>query len=71
MWFPEIDVYSLNVPPLCLARKQRGKLPSGTFGFDPKASTLEEYVPETLTRRQITRAIARTWDPMGKLAPIL
>ena len=70
LWFPEIDVYSQNVPPLCLARKQRGKLPSGTFGFDPKASTLEEYVPETLTRRQITRAIARTWDPMGKLAPI-
>ena len=70
LWFPELDVYSLNIPPLCLDKKQRGRLPEGSFGFDPKVLSLEEYIPMELTRRQTTRAIARIWDPIGKCAPI-
>ena len=31
---------------------------------------IEDYVPINLTRRQITRAVAKTWDPTGKLAPL-
>ena len=70
LWYPEADTYSLNIPSLCFERKQRGKLPDGAFGFDPKAMSMEDYVPENLSRRQITRAVARVWDPTGKLAPI-
>ena len=70
LWYPEMDVYSLNVPPLCLDKKQRGKLPEGSFGFDPNKMVLEDYVPKNLTRRQITRATARVWDLVGKVAPI-
>ena len=70
VWYPEIDVYTLNIPPLCLAKKQRGRLPEESFGFDPKKINLEEYVQPDLTRRQITRAIAKAWDLCGKLTPV-
>ena len=70
LWYPEADTYSLNIPSLCFDKKQRGKLPDGAFKFDPKVMSIEDYVPENLSRRQITRAVARIWDPTGKLAPI-
>ena len=70
VWYPEIDVYTLNIPPLCLAKKQRGRLPEESFGFDPKKINLEEYVQPDMTRRQITRAIAKAWDLCGKLTPV-
>ena len=53
LWYPEADTYSLNIPSLCFERKQRGKLPEGAFGFDPKDMSMEDYVPENLSRSKL------------------
>ena len=70
LWYPEMDIYSLNIPPLCLDKKQRGRLPEGSFGFDKSTMTLEDLLSKDLTRRQVTRAIARVWGLVGKAAPV-
>ena len=70
VWYTEPDIYTLNTPALCLDKKQRGRLPEGSFGFDVKSMSMEEYVPMNLTRRQITRALAKVWDLLGKLTPV-
>ena len=69
-WFPEADLYTLNIPPICFAKKQRGKLPAGELVFDPKTMILEDYVPSKLSRRMVTSAIAKVWDLMGKTTPV-
>ena len=69
-WYTEIDVFTNNIPPICLIKKQRGKLPEGVFGFDPKTMKLEEYVPDDLTRRMCTSAVAKVWDILGKTTPV-
>ena len=35
MWQPELDVYSLNHPPLHFAKKVRGRLPKDLQVYDP------------------------------------
>ena len=69
-WYTESDMFSINIPPICLTKKQRGRLPEGVYGYDPKTMKLEEFVPVNLTRRMCTSTVAKVWDPLGKLAPI-
>ena len=70
IWWPEPDIFAQNIPPICFDKKKRGKLPEGTFGYDPKIMTLEEYVPKDLTRRMITSTVAKVWDLLGKTTPV-
>ena len=70
IWFTEADLFTINIPPICLVKKQRGKLPDGVFAFDPKAMNLAEYVPECLSRRMVTSTVSKIWDPLGKTAPV-
>ena len=70
VWFTKSDLFALNIPPICLTRKQRGKLPQGAYGFDPKTMSLEDFVPSSLNRRMCTSSVAKVWDPLGKVAPI-
>ena len=69
-WYTKSDIYSINIPPICLTKKQRGRLPEGVYGYDPRTMSLEEFVPSSLTRRMCTSTVAKVWDPLGKLAPI-
>ena len=70
IWYTEADLFTNNIPPICLEKKQRGKLPDGVLPYDPNTMKLEEYVPENLTRRMITSTVAKVWDPLGKNAPV-
>ena len=70
-WYPEIDVFSLNIDSLHFGKKKRGRYPpdlkrfSGTFG-----TTLEDFVPKELTRRMCTSVTYRLYDPTQMLAPL-
>ena len=70
-WYPEIDVFSLNIDSLHFGKKKRGRYPadlkrfSGSFGV-----TLEEFVPKDLTRRMCTSVAYRLYDPTLMLAPL-
>ena len=70
VWWSEPDFFAQNIPPICFDKKKRGKLPEGSVGFDPKLTTLEEYVPKGLSRRMITSILAKIWDLMGKTTPV-
>ena len=70
IWYTKADMYSCNIPPICLTKKKRGKLPDGAFIYDPKTMTIEDFVPQKLSRRMCTSVVAKIWDPLGKKAPI-
>ena len=63
-------MYSCNIPPICLTKKKRGKLPDGAFIYDPKTMTIEDFVPQKLSRRMCTSVVAKIWDPLGKQAEL-
>ena len=64
IWYTQSDIYSCNIPPICLTKKQRGKLPDGAFGYDSKTMKMEDFVPRDLTRRMCTSTVAKIWDPL-------
>ena len=68
-WCSKLDVFSLRIPPLYFGTKKRGKLPSTVQVFDG-SSSLENFTPEEITRRQCTGIVARVWDILGKVAPV-
>ena len=70
LWYPETDLFTLNFPPLCFDKKKRGKLSENSVFYNPKETSLEKFVPLKLTRRMITRAVAKLWDMMGKITPV-
>ena len=69
-WYPEADLFTLNIPPICFAKKQRGKLPAGEIVYNSKTMNLSDFVPSNLTRRMVTSAVAKVWDILGKTAPV-
>ena len=69
-WTPELDSLSVKIPPLHFGRKSRGKITVGTEVFEGSFSDLSKFVPEDLTKRQITSKYACLFDPMGKYCPV-
>ena len=69
-WYTKSFLYTLNNPPLCFEKKKRGKLPEGTIHFDPSTMEIDKFVPNPLTRRMVTSALAKVWDIRGKLTPV-
>ena len=69
-WQPELDVFSLNHPPLHFGQKVRGRLPKNLEVFDPNKGSLSDFVPKKLTRRMITSKLMSRFDLMGKEAPL-
>ena len=61
-WYTESGLFSLNLPPICFIRKKRGKLPEVSIQYDPKTMNLDKCVPDPLTRRMVTSAVAKLWD---------
>ena len=70
-WATKVDCFKLNLDKLHFGKKKRGRYPEdlkrydGTFGL-----TLEEFVPQALTRRMCSSVSARIYDLAGKLAPL-
>ena len=53
-WQPQLDIYSLNHPPLHFGQKVRGRLPKNLDVFDPNKGSLADFVPKKLTRKMVT-----------------
>ena len=68
MWIPEVDSFSLKIQPLHFGKKKRGKYPDNLERY--VSGSLEQFVPEVLTRRMCTSVAARIYDVPGLLAPL-
>ena len=68
LWIPEIDSFSLKVQPLHFGKKRRGKYADDLVKFS--GGSIEQFVPEVLTRRMCTSVAARIYDVPGLLAPL-
>ena len=69
-WQPQLDIYSLNHPPLHFGQKIRGRLPKNLDVFDSSKGSLADFVPEKLTRKMVTSKLMSRFDLMGKEAPL-
>ena len=70
-WFPKLDVFELKIPQLHFGKRRRGKLREDTKFFTGDESELDQFVPQSLSRRMVTSKFASIFDPTGKLGPIL
>ena len=70
VWYPKLDVYRLNIPSLYFGKKKRGKVPSNIEIYNG-SMPIEDFTPAKITRRQCAGVVARVWDIMGKVAPVL
>ena len=70
-WIPEVDSFSLRIQKLHFGKKRRGRFPDSLEMYDGSfGKTIEEFVPENLSRRNCTSVMARIFDPPGFLAPL-
>ena len=70
-WFPQGDFLELKIPKLHFGKPKRGKIPETVKFFDEGDLTMEEFVPQKITKRQVTSKQASIFDVLGKLAPIM
>ena len=65
-----MDIYALNLHPPHFLNKVRGKLAVDTefFGKGCSMKSMDEFVPPKITRRDVSKQIARVYDPLGKVA---
>ena len=70
-WFPEGDFLELLIPALHFGKARRGRLGDEVKIFDSTKDDMESFVPEKLTRRQVSSKLASLWDLMGHLSPIM
>ena len=71
VWYTKIDTYRLNLDSLHFAVKKRGRYPPGTVKLEDTNKSVDEFVPEKLTRRSCARVAARVYDLRGDVAPLL
>ena len=69
-WEPELDMFSLNHTPLHFGVKVRGRFGKDVCFFDAKKDSLEEFVPDKLTRRMISSKLMARYDPTGRESPL-
>ena len=71
IWYTKIDVYRLNLDSIHFAVKKRGRYPPGTIKWENTKKSMNQFVPEHLTRRDCSRLAARVYDLRGDVAPLL
>ena len=69
-WYSEGDILELKIPQLHFGKPKRGKFPETVKFFNESDMTMNEFVPQKLTKRQVTSKLASVYDILGKLAPI-
>ena len=70
-WNSFLDCLEVKVPNLHFGKKIRGRLKKGTAIFTGTFEELENFVPQSLTRRQVSSKFASIFDLLGKFGPIL
>ena len=70
-WFPEGDFLELLIPGLHFGKARRGRLADTVKVFDLEKDDMNSFVPEKLSRRQVSSKLASLWDLLGHLAPIM
>ena len=71
IWDPEMDTVEVPIPKLHFSRPCRGRLDDATIFFESTFSELQEFVPATLSRRQIASKLASVFDLTGKFTPVI
>ena len=66
-----IDTYRLNLDSLHFGVKKRGRYPPGTVKLENSDQSVDDFVPEKLTRRNCARVAARVYALRGDRAPLL
>ena len=70
-WYSKLDLIEVALPDLHFSKKVRGRLQEGTDVFRGSTlSELDQFVPKSLTRRQVFSKNGTIFDPLGKLIPI-
>ena len=70
-WFTSVDSFSLKIQELHFGKKKRGRYPDNLQRFDGTfGKSIDEFVPESLSRRMCTSVVARIFDVPGFLAPL-
>ena len=69
-WQPELDVFTLNHPALHFGVKVRGRFGKDVRFFNATENSMDDFVPEALTRRMISSKLMSRYNPMGKEAPL-
>ena len=60
VWYSEMDVFRLNIPPLYFGKKKRGKLPDSVKMYDGRmGKSVAEFTPLVIKRRQCTGVVAK------------
>ena len=70
-WNPVEDNIEVKVPNLYFSKKTRGRLSPETVFFDSDLHDIQEFVPHSLTLRQVTSKYASIFDYLGLLSPAL
>ena len=70
IWYSLLDLLEIPLPELHFSNKSRGRLVAGAKVYNGSIS-MEEFVPEKLTRRMIVSKNASIFDLPGKLVPVL
>ena len=58
-WFPEGDLFHINMNELNFTKRIRGRKPNVGIGI----------IPENLTRHDCVSIVAEIFDPLGKMTP--
>ena len=66
-----MDSVEISIPGLHFGKKVRGRLQKNTEVFMGELEDLENFVPKSLTRRQVASKYAIIFDLLGKFGPIL
>ena len=61
-WYPKPDLYKLNIQSLHFSKKKRGRFSADLITLEDSGKTVEDYVPDHITRINCTSVVARIWD---------
>ena len=71
MLYHKPDLYKLNIQLLHFSKKKRGRFPADLITLEDSGKTIEDYVPNQITRTNCTSIVAHIWDIQGLLAPLM
>ena len=69
-WYPEGDLLEIMIPKLHFGKPKRGRVPETVKFFGDDETSMEDFVPKNLSKRQTTSKLASVFDVLGKLAPV-
>ena len=72
LWFPEGDILEQRFARLHFGKSRRGRVPDSVKFFEGNSEEdMDKFVPDNLTRRQVSSKYASWWDIRGIIAPFM